>query len=212
MSDESLEGEIKIDFKKTKLSDNIRIKPSILNEKDLSLEEDNIIELNSKSKSITESTNNSNISNTSVNIDFSKELNFQFLKEPLLNEDNYSFLNNKKMPPEYDFFLCNEKNIKEKMPEGNKYKNNSRNYKLKDSFAFNTMEIEKIDINKVNEILKDIELYQNFINNDNCINIKSLDNIDLNKLENINIEPLCIDNTFLCSYINNKFDCKFLLI
>ena len=103
------------------------------------------------------------------------------------------------------------------MLEGQKYKNNSRNYKLKEIFNLNKSENDIIDMNKVNEILKDIESYQNCISNrenyNNSFNIEDIDNIDINKLGNINIEPININSTFLCSYINNyKFDCKFLYI
>ena len=105
MSDESFETEIKIFFNKTKLSDNIKSKSSILNEKKLSLQEENEIELNSKSKTNVESINISNTSNTSNSFDIPRELNFQFQKEPmfLFTDDDYSIKSNKKYLPNTNF-------------------------------------------------------------------------------------------------------------
>ena len=83
----------------------------------------------------------------------------------------------------------------------------------------NNISSENIDLNKVNDILKDIESTQQNINNLQFIkdnNIVDNHNLDLNYISNLKIENLSVDNNpgSLRSYINNnyKFDCcKFLL-
>ena len=187
MSDESFKIKVEIIPNKSK--------PFLLNEKY------NDLELDSKSKAITDSTSTSNTN------EISEELNSQFQKESLF-----------KLPPEYNFFLCNEKYVKEKLPEGNHYKNNSKNYKLKGTLNLNKIQIKDIEKNKINEILKDIESYQNSIDIKNITNkfnynIFNTDiEIDLSNLSKFE-KNYNINSNNLCSYINNyKFDCKFLFL
>ena len=109
-----------------------------------------------------------------------------------------------------DYFIFNEKYIKEKMPEGNNYKMKSKNYRLKNNcINLNNNKIKNVDLNKVNDILQDIEYMQNYINNNshkNYLNIVNDLNLYSNKLDNnCKIE----DNLLLNSSVNNyKFDGK----
>jgi hypothetical protein len=146
-------------------------------------------------------------------------------------EENYIFTNkdiaSKTISPVYTFFQCNEAYLKEKMPERSNYKKKSRNYILKSKFksekkdkqdsTCNILKLEDIDLNKVDEILKDIEYVQDNINN-NDNNKNKFDETDINvkinldELSKIPIETFqTIDIDYsLCSCLNNyKFDCKY---
>ena len=176
------------------------------------------------------------ISNSDLN-----EFNQIFFNEQnnVSSEENYIFTNkdiaSKSISPAFTFFECNEAFIKEKMPEGSNYKNKSRNYILKSKFksvkknkqdsSCSILKLEDIDLNKVDEILKDIEYVQDNINinkNDNNKNRNKFDETDLNVLinEKINLDELSkipietfqnIDIDYsLCSCLNNyNFDCKY---
>ncbi len=107
-----------------------------------------------------------------------------------------------------DYFIFNEKYIKEKMPEGNNYKMKSKNYRLKNNcINLNNNKIKNIDLNN---ILQDIEHIQNYINN-NCLK-NNLNNLNSNS----NKLPLKQDNNckikgnlLLNSSINKyKFESK----
>jgi len=103
-----------------------------------------------------------------------------------------------------DYFIFNEKYIKEKMPEGNNYKMKPKNYRLKNNcINLNNNKIKNVDLNKVNDILQDIEYMQNYINNNslkNYLNIVNDLNLYSNKLDNnCKIE----DNLLLNSSVNN---------
>ena len=150
-------------------------------------------------------------------------------------EENYIFPNkeiaSKTISPVFTFFQCNEDFIKEKMPEGSNYKTKSRNYILKSKFksekknkqdsSCNLFKLEDIDLNKVDEILKDIEYVQDNININNNdknkfdetdLNVVINDKINLDELSKIPIETFqTIDIDYsLCSCLNNyKFDCKY---
>ena len=90
------------------------------------------------------------------------------------------------------YFFFNEKYIKEKMPEGNNYKMESKNYKLKKNcINLNKIKIEHVNLNKVNNILQDSKHIDNYINN-NCLknNLNIIN--DLNS--NLNRLPLKQDN------------------
>ena len=72
----------------------------------------------------------------------------------------------KTVSPFMSYFLCNEKYIKEKEPEGYNYQKKSRNFILKNHLMnFNEISIEDVDLNKVNNILKDIEYLEKNLNN-----------------------------------------------
>ena len=90
------------------------------------------------------------------------------------------------------------------MPEGNNYKMKSKNYRLKNNcINLNNNKIKNVDLNKVNDILQDIEYMQNYINNNslkNYLNIVNDLNLYSNKLDNnCKIE----DNLLLNSSVNN---------
>jgi len=126
-----------------------------------------------------------------------------------------------------DYFLCNEEYMKEKMPEGNNYKIKSRNFIKKSQFKTekskkdsncSLIKIEDVDLNKVNEILKDIKYVENININykDNFINtdLNSVINekLNLNELQNISIEKFDSVDMSLYSYINNyNFNCKYII-
>ena len=94
------------------------------------------------------------------------------------------------------YFLCNEKYIKENNPNGNRYKNKSKNYILKKNLS-NTNKIKKEDVssNKYNDIFEDITFSQNNTNNNNFYNNNIYNNnyYNNNYYNNINI-----------NFINNK--------
>lgn len=113
--------------------------------------------------------------------------------------------------PFIQYFLCNEKYIKENIQNGNNYKNKSKNYILKNNFNnFDKIKIEDIDINKVNDILKNIDYLQN-----NKISEKNNFNFINNECLNYNISTCnlskyyYIDDNLLNSSINtSKFYSK----
>ena len=115
--------------------------------------------------------------------------------------------------PFIGFFLCNEQYIKEKMPEGNDYKKKSKNYILKNNFInLNKIKFEDLDLNKVNDILQDIEYVQNHINNNylkNHLNYVNNENSFFNKLSiKQNIQNNNFNLDFCASIGNYKYDCK----
>ena len=132
--------------------------------------------------------------------EISNDFNFNFFNElnnkTVLEEKNIFFGQDKakkSISPEMDYFLCNEEYIKEKMPEGNCYKIKSKNYirksqlktekKSKNNSSCSIIKIEDVDLNKVNEILKDIKYVEDNIN----INYKDkFINTDLNSVLNGN--------------------------
>ena len=168
------------------------------------------------------------------NSDIANDFNQLFFNEQN-NEENYIFTNkdiaSKSISPAFTFFQCNEDFLKEKMPEGSNYKTKSKHYILKSKFksekknkqdsSCSLLKLEDIDLNKVDEILKDIEYVQDNINkNDN--NKNKFDETDLNVVinEKINLDELSkipietfqnIDIDYsLCSCLNNyNFDCKY---
>ena len=168
------------------------------------------------------------------NSDYSNDFNQLFFNEQN-NEENYIFTNkdivSKSISPAFTFFQCNEDFLKEKMPEGSNYKTKSKHYILKSKFKSekknkqdsncNILKLEDIDLNKVDEILKDIAYVQDNINiKDN--NKNKFDETDLNVVinEKINLDELSkipietfqnIDIDYsLCSCLNNyNFDCKY---
>ena len=114
--------------------------------------------------------------------------NSEILKDKILtnsilkSKDNFAELNNNKSNKKVnnapdkknnqilshfiDYFIFNEKYIKEKMPEGNNYKMKSKNYRLKNNcINLNKNKIEDVNLNKINDILQDIEHLQNYLNN-----------------------------------------------
>ena len=167
--------------------------------------------------------------------EISNDFNFHFFNElnnikTFSEEKNIYFEKDKAkkcISPEMDYFLCNEEYMKEKMPEGNNYKIKSRNFIKKSQFKTekskkdsncSLIKIEDVDLNKVNEILKDIKYVENININykDNFINtdLNSVINekLYLNELQNIPIEKFDAVDMSLCSYINNyNFNCKYII-
>ena len=125
--------------------------------------------------------------------------------------------NDKIVSPFMNYFLCNEKYIKEKEPEGYNYQKKSRNFILKSNLMnFNEINIEDFDPNKLNDILKDIEYIEKNINN-NFFNI-SLNNVNKDNLNSCNFPKDQLIEKNDCNIENNininsclndyKFDCK----
>ena len=167
--------------------------------------------------------------------EISNDFNFHFFNElnnikTFSEEKNIYFEKDKAkkcISPEMDYFLCNEEYMKEKMPEGNNYKIKSKNYikksqfkteKSKNSSNCSLIKIEDVDLNKVNEILKDIKYVENininykdnFINTD--LNSAINEKLNLNEQTNIPIEKFDAVDMSLCSYINNyNFNCKYII-
>ena len=168
--------------------------------------------------------------------ELSNEFNFHFFNElntKTVSEEKNIVLGKYKAKrstsPEMNYFLCNEEYMKEKMPEGSNYKIKSKNYIKKSQFKnekknksdsnCSLIKIEDVDLNKVNEILKDIKYVENNINikyKDNFINtdLNSAinENSNLNELSNIPLETFDGIDMSLCSYINNyNFNCKYII-
>ena len=167
--------------------------------------------------------------------EISNDFNFHFFNElnntKTVSEEKNIFFGKDKakscISPEMDYFLCNEEYMKEKMPEGNNYKIKSRNFIKKSQFKTekskkdsncSLIKIEDVDLNKVNEILKDIKYVENININykDNFINtdLNSVINekLNLNELQNISIEKFDSVDMSLYSYINNyNFNCKYII-
>ena len=126
-------------------------------------------------------------------------------KEPsLIDEKNIKFsknINDKKLIPLTNFFNCNENYFKERMLNTNNFRLKSKNYKQKIIFN-NNAKIEDIEPNKINNILRDIYLFQNNLNNNNNnkldedINFMRKKELDINKSLNLYIN-------------NNEFGCKY---
>lgn len=168
--------------------------------------------------------------------EISNDFNFNFFNElnsKTVSDEKNIFLGGEKVKssisPETDYFLCNGEYMKEKMPEGNNYKIKSRNFIKKSQFKTekncknnsncSIIKIEDVDLNKVNEILKDIKYVENNINinyKDNFIktDLNSVinENLNLNELSSIPIETLDGVDKSLYSYINNyNFNCKYII-
>ena len=198
--------------KKSKISKRIPLK---LKNEEISIDEKEDSEFKAKDRLSIESSSNSSCSETG------KSINQNLLNESssyIFIDQKYDEYESKISFPEFNYFSCNEKYLKENMPEGNDYKKKSKNYLPKKECIVKQMQKEDLDLdlNKINGILKDIEALDekddtnNYkINND--IKDLNLENLDLNNMIEAQ-EPLNIDSTFLCSYINNyKFDCKFFI-
>ena len=168
--------------------------------------------------------------------ELSNDFNFHFFNElnnKTVSEEKNIFIGKEKVKrsisPEMNYYLCNEEYLKEKMPEGSNYKIKSKNFikksqfknekKSKNNSNCSLIKIEDVDLNKVNEILKDIKYVENNINinyKDNFINtdLNSVinENSNLNELSNIPIETFDGVDMSLCSYINNyNFNCKYII-
>ena len=111
------------------------------------------------------------------------------------------------------------------MPEKSDYKSQSKNFIKKINFN-NKMQIENIDLNRVNTILEDIENSQkncnHYIKNVNMnkfdVNINFVDNneLNLNQLSNANITAFELNNNFYLSQqintINFNFESKYIYL
>ena len=210
MSDISFEKENNIIINKTKITDNSEIYIPKSKKVEISEDEKDNSELSNKNKILSELPDTSSGSESPIHF------NNNIFIEPInpISQNNNQFdkiITNRIISPEFNYFLCNEQYIKEKNPEGNNYKDKSKNYKLKKNFNNNIIKIEDIEINKINDILKEIENVNNNINNNYnlTINIGQNEKDEINKLSYIKDEPFIEDNYLLCSYINNyKFNCK----
>jgi hypothetical protein len=136
------------------------------------------------------------------------------------NEENnidtiYQEFTNKFLFPEYNYFFCNEKYIKEKFPEGNNYKISSRNYikKMKQS---NEIKMEESNKKESNNILNDLEnLYAELKNENNKFDSNNLEQINFNLSELSNAPSLGefdLNSKLFCPYIYSNINCKYLLI
>jgi len=154
---------------------------------------------NKKDYNILKNTTLSNLAYASNDNNFIESNNFILNKNGINSRDKNDII----ISPFIQYFLCNEKYIKENIPNGNNYKNKSKNYILKNNF-------NNLDINKVNDILKKIDYIQNNKNNE-----KNNFNFINNKCLNYNISTCnlskyyYIDNNLLNSNINtSKFYSK----
>lgn len=198
MKEKSFENKNIVNFSKKEINKNNKITIFSSPKTEISVDEKNKLELYIKLKSSTEI---SNSSYSEILTDYAKNLN---ISSDLKKLD----IKNKKIPLGLSYFLCNENYFKEKIQEGNNYKRESKNYINKNKLVYNKMNLDDFDINKINNILKDIEEIKdvqdarnNKFNIDlNYFNKKSIDLILLPKMEN---ESLNLDNNYLRTNINN---------
>ena len=115
----------------------------------------------------------------------------------------------KTVSPFISYFLCNEKYIKETEPEGYNYQKKSKNFVLKSDLTnFNKIKIEDVDLNRVNDILKDIEFIEKNINNTyfnislNNVNKDNLNSVDFPKERSNEINECNIGSNNLNSSLN----------
>ena len=144
----------------------------------------------------------------------SSENNKSFSQSLSLDQSNISIdiknVNNvnKNVPSDVYYFLCNENYYKEKHPEGLDYKKKSKNYISKYKFScINITKIEDLNLDKINDILKDIEPIEN---SQNDIKIKN----NFVFIENSNIimnnNPKGVNSIPFCPYVNNyNFNSKY---
>ncbi len=162
---------------------------------------------NKKDYNILKNTTLSNLAYASNDNNFIESNNFILNKNGINSIDKNDII----ISPFIQYFLCNEKYIKENIPNGNNYKNKSKNYILKKNFNnLDKIKIEDVDINKVNDILKKIDYIQNNKNNEknnfNFINKKCL---NYNRSTCNLSKYYYIDNNLLNSNINtSKFYSK----
>ena len=150
-----------------------------------------------------------------------KSFSQSYLNEQLFSSDDKKIKSNtdKAIPPEVTYFLCNEKYFKENSPEGNNYKKKSKNYLPKKEFNCpSSIQLEELNLNKINDILKDIEYLENAQNDANMkLNIDNIsnnyidfNNLDCNNLLNNGNAPNFVNNFFIWPYVNNyNYNCKF---
>ena len=132
--------------------------------------------------------------------------NDNFHNNQKINESSSSFndeknlnnkdINDKNILPVINFFKCNEIYIKERNTKMNSLRKRSKNFIEKKFFT----KKEDIDQNKVNDILKDIELLQNNLNDINVFN----QNIYFIRSKQL------FSNKFLDLY-NYEINCKYII-
>ena len=175
-----------------------------------------IIDLSNKEKSLSDENDYSELeykySTKSPNISSSEKYNnfSQSLSSEQSNiSDNKIKINNvnNTKPLQFYYFLCNEKYYKEKNPEGSKYKKKSKNYISKNELNFiDTIKIEDLNLNKINNILEDIKSIENFqddmkiklMNNDN----KKAENINFDNILSMQNDPIGVNNFSFFPYVN----------
>ena len=151
-----------------------------------------------------------NDSSNSDNDTSDKDKN-QIIKEPSLIDEKNTVFNkdnsDKNLFHVTNFFNCNENYFKEKMLDANNFRLKSKNYKEK--FIYNdNKKIEDIEPNKINNILREIYLFQNNLNNNNNNNNNKLDE-DINFMRKKELDL----NKSLNLYINNnEFGCKYIIL
>ena len=216
MSDISYENKNKNIRNESEILHNYKEKILQSNEKEIIENEKNVSDIYDKHKLSTD------LPDTSSSSESPREFNGQLLIDSInyIYDENNDFIfeqniTNKNILVMLDYFLCNEKYMKAKNSEGNNYKD-SKNYILKNKFKYdNKIQIKDIDLNKINNILKDIEYTQNNIDNNSNkyhVDIYSVENEKMynNRKSCIRVgEPLNVNKIYLFSHINyNKFEYK----
>jgi len=192
----------------TKLSDDLNKIIESSSKEDISIDGKDDSGLHIKSKDSIESPSTSSQENYRS---FTQSLSNEQLNIP---EDKNII--NKTISPEINYFLCNENYYKEKILEGSNYKKKSKNYILKEKLNYNNIKIDDLNLDKINDILKDIESLENNQNESN--NKLNYDKNDFIDIENINFNQIliresasmCVNKFSLFPYVNiNNFNCKF---
>ena len=190
---------------KVELTRNSKIKVSSSTNKDITIDEKDELESYVKSKSPEEISN-------SLNPESPVVIN---LNHNIFPDIKTQAFDNKNISLGLCYYLCNENYFKDNIKEGSNYKIKSKNYINKNLFNFNKKIIDDFNIDKINNILKDIEEFKdsqnakisNKFNND--INYINNNDINLNLLLKKQFESFNFDNNLIYNINNYKFDCKF---
>jgi hypothetical protein len=210
-------SKISFDIKEEIIINELKMSPNPYKIKDLSNKEESLSDEKDDSELTYKfSTKSPNTSNSEKYKSFCQSLS----SEQSNISDNKININNvnKTKPLEFYYFLCNENYYKEKNPEGSKYKKKSKNYISKNELnCIDTIKIEDLNLDKINDILEDFKSIENFqddtkiklMNNDN----KEAEYSNFSNILSMQNDPICVNIFSFFPYVNNyNFDCKSFII
>ena len=210
-------SKISFDIKEEIIINELKMSPNPYKITDLSNKEESLSDEKDDSELTYKfSTKSPNTSNSEKYKSFCQSLS----SEQSNISDNKININNvnKTKPLEFYYFLCNENYYKEKNPEGSKYKKKSKNYISKNELnCIDTIKIEDLNLDKINDILEDIKSIENF-QDDTKIKLMSNDNKEAEYSNFSNIlsmqnDPIGVNIFSFFPYVNNyNFDCKYFVI
>ena len=210
-------SKISFDIKEEIIINELKMSPNPYKITDLSNKEESLSDEKDDSELTYKfSTKSPNTSNSEKYKSFCQSLS----SEQSNISDNKININNvnKTKPLEFYYFLCNENYYKEKNPEGSKYKKKSKNYISKNELnCIDTIKIEDLNLDKINDVLGDIKSIENFqddtkiklMNNDN----KEAEYSNFSNILSMQNDPIGVNIFSFFPYVNNyNFDCKSFII